>query len=239
MTPSPTSVATSPIVAAVGALAAALFLSGLIGAIPTAALAGLIATAVVGIIEVPVFRRLAEVRRSEFSIAIGCALAVLLLGPLPGIVLAVLVSAVDVARRAAAMPWVQLGGAPANEVTERYTAATGGEVRPGLLLLRPEGPLFYANADRSRSVLESAADVPTARWIVLDLESVSDIDPTAADALTEGIDRATENGIIVAVSRVSQPIHDLLVRYGLIEKLSEGHVFASNRAAVDAYDRSA
>jgi MFS superfamily sulfate permease-like transporter len=227
------------IVAAAGALIAAMFLNDLIGAIPSAALGGLVATAVVTTIEVPVFRRLAEVRRSEFGIAVGCALAVLLLGPLPGIVLAVLVTAVDVARRAAAMPWVELGGAPTDVATERYTAAGGGEIRPGLVLLRPEGPLFFANADSSRSVLESAADLPTARWVVLDLEAVSDIDPTAADALSEGIDTAAANGITVAVSRALQPIQNLLERYGLIEKLGEDHIFATNRAAVDAYDRTA
>jgi sulfate permease, SulP family len=226
------------IVAAAGALVAALFFSDVIGAIPSAALGGLVATAVVTTIEVPVFRRLAEVRRGEFAIALGCALAVLLLGPLPGIVLAVLVTAVDVARRAAAMPWVELGGAPADVATERYATAGGGEVRPGLLLLRPEGPLFFANADNSRRVLESAADRPTARWVVLDLEAVSDIDPTAADALAEGIETAAATGITVAVSRARRSIQDLLDRYGLIGTIGEDHVFASNRAAVDAYDRS-
>jgi sulfate permease, SulP family len=226
------------IVAAAGALVAALFFSDVIGAIPSAALGGLVATAVVTTIEVPVFRRLAEVRRGEFAIAVGCAFAVLLLGPLPGIVLAVLVTSVDVARRAAAMPWVELGGAPTDVATERYATAGGGEVRPGLLLLRPEGPLFFANADSSRRVLESAADRPTTRWIVLDLEAVSDIDPTAADALAEGIDTAVANGITVAVSRARRSIQDLLERYGLIETIGEDHVFASNRAAVDAYDRS-
>jgi sulfate permease, SulP family len=227
------------VVSAVGALAAALFLSDVIGAIPTAALGGLVATAVVSTIEVPVFRRLAGVRRGEFVIAVGCAVAVLLLGPLPGIVLAVLVSAVDVARRAATMPWVELGGAPTEVAIERYTTAGGGQIRPGLLLLRPEGPLFFANADSSRHVLESAADLPTVRWVVIDLEAVSDIDPTAADALAEGIDAATAKGTTVAVSRAFQPIQNLLERYGLIEELGADHVFASNRAAVDAFDRSA
>jgi sulfate permease, SulP family len=227
---------TPALVAAAGALVAALFLSGLIGAIPTAALGGLVATAVVSTIEVPIFRRLAEVRRSEFAIAVGCALAVLLLGPLPGIVLAILVTAVDVARRAAAMPWVELGGAPTDVATERYVTAGGGEIRPGLLLLRPEGPLFFANADSSRGVLESVADVPEARWVVLDLEAVSDVDPTAADALAEGIETAAAAGTTVAVSRARRPIQDLLERYGLIDAIGEEHVFASNRAAVEAFD---
>jgi sulfate permease, SulP family len=225
------------VVAAVGALTAALFFDDLIGAIPSAALGGLVATAVVSTIEVPIFRRLAAVRPSEFGIAVGCALAVLLLGPLRGIVLAILVTAVDVARRAAAMPWVELGGAPNEAAVERYTIAGGGQVRPGLLILRPEGPLFFANADSSRHVLESVAEVSTARWVVLDLEAVSDIDPTAADALAEGIETAVEHGITVAISRARTSTRELLERYGLIEAIGEEHVFDSNRAAVDAYDR--
>jgi sulfate permease, SulP family len=162
-----------------------------------------------------------------------------LLGPLPGIVLAVLVTAVDVARRAAAMPWVELGGAPADVATERYATAGGGEVRPGLLLLRPEGPLFYANADASRQVLETSADDPGVRWVVLDLEAVSDIDPTASEALADGLATAATSGTTVAISRARKPIQELLERYGLIEVVGKDRVFGSNRAAVEAYDRSA
>jgi sulfate permease, SulP family len=226
------------VVAALSAAVIALLLTGLVAAIPTAALAGLVASAIVTTIEVPAFRRLAEVRRSEFGIALGCAIGVLLLGSLQGLVLAALVSAIDVARRAAAMPWVTLAGAPMDATTHRYTAAAGRQPRPGLLLLRPGGPLFFANADQARDNLLAAADDDAVRWIVLDLEGVSDIDPTAAEALADGIEAAAAGDHVVAVSRVREPLRELLDRYGLLDDIGEEYVFTSNRAAALAYDRA-
>jgi sulfate permease, SulP family len=222
-------------VAAVLAAVVALFFTGLIAAIPTAALGGLIANAVVGIIDVPTFRHLARVRRSEFAIAAGCAIAVLLLGPLPGLVVAVLATSIDVVRRAAAMPWATLSVAP--DGPEGRYAAGGDHPSPdGLRILRPEGPLFFANADDVRAILTATANDPAIRWLVIDLEAVSDIDPTAASALEDGIAAAHGAGVVVALSRVRQPVARLLTTYELTEAVGPDRVFATNRAASTAYD---
>jgi sulfate permease, SulP family len=222
-------------VAAVLAAVVALFFTGLIAAIPTAALGGLIANAVVGIIDVPTFRHLARVRRSEFAIAAGCAIAVLLLGPLPGLVVAVLATSIDVVRRAAATPWATLSVAP--DGPEGRYAAGGDHPSPdGLRILRPEGPLFFANADDVRAILTATANDPAIRWLVIDLEAVSDIDPTAASALEDGIAAAHGAGVVVALSRVRQPVGRLLATYELTEAIGPDRVFATNRAASTAYD---
>jgi sulfate permease, SulP family len=222
-------------VAAVLAAVVALFFTGLIAAIPTAALGGLIANAVVGIIDVPTFRHLARVRRSEFAIAAGCAIAVLLLGPLPGLVVAVLATSIDVVRRAAATPWATLSVAP--DGPEGRYAAGGDHPSPdGLRILRPEGPLFFANADDVRAILTATANDPEIRWLVIDLEAVSDIDPTAASALEDGIAAAHGAGVVVALSRVRQPVGRLLATYELTEAIGPDRVFATNRAASTAYD---
>jgi sulfate permease, SulP family len=222
-------------VAAMLAGVVALLFTGLIAAIPTAALGGLIANAVVGIIDVPTFRHLARVRRSEFGIAAGCAIAVLLLGPLPGLVVAVLATSIDVVRRAAAMPWATLSVAP--DGPEGRYAAGGDDPSPdGLRILRPEGPLFFANADDVRAILTTAANDPAIRWLVIDLEAVSDIDPTAATALEDGIAAAHGAGVVVALSRVRQPVARLLTLYELTEAVGPDRIFATNRAASTAYD---
>ena len=45
------------------------------------------------------------------------------------------------------------------------------------------GPLFFANADEIRAILTAAVRAPDTRWVVIDLEAVSDIDPSAADVV--------------------------------------------------------
>jgi sulfate permease, SulP family len=224
------------LVAAVSAALVALFATGLLAAIPTAALAGLVANAVVTLLDLPTFRHLARVRRSEFVIAVGCAAAVLLLGPLPGLVVAALATAVDVVRRAAAMPWVELTVAP-SEPGGRYATGPGEARERGLRLVRPEGPLFFANADVVRATLRTAVAEPDLRWLVIDLEAVGDIDPTAAEALADGIAAAHAAGTVVAFSRARGPISDLLTRYGLVEAVGPERIFATNRAAAAAYER--
>ena len=219
--------------AAVLAGVVALFFTGLIAAIPTAALGGIVANAVLKIIDVPTFRHLARVRRSEFAIALGCAIAVLLLGPLPGLVVAVLATSIDVVRRAAAMPWATLSVSP-DGPEGRYAAGGDRPVSDGLRILRPEGPLFFANADDVRAILTAAASEPSTRWLVIDLEAVSDIDPTAASALEDGIVAARAAGVVVALSRVRDPIARLLTTYGLVAAVGPDRIFATNRAAAAA-----
>lgn len=223
--------------AAVLAGVVALFFTGLIAAIPTAALGGIVANAVLKIIDVPTFRHLARVRRSEFAIALGCAIAVLLLGPLPGLVVAVLATSIDVVRRAAAMPWATLSVSP-DGPEGRYAAGGDRPVSDGLRILRPEGPLFFANADDVRAILTAAASEPSTRWLVIDLEAVSDIDPTAASALEDGVVAARAAGVVVALSRVRQPIARLLTTYGLVAAVGPDRIFATNRAAAAASDLS-
>jgi sulfate permease, SulP family len=119
---------------------------------------------------------------------------------------------------------------------DRFLAASGEadrgvRRRGGQRFLRPGGPLFFANADDLRDRLVEAASDPDAQWIVLDLERVSDVDPTAAEALAEGIQVAHDHGAIVVFSRVARPIHELLDRYDITSLVGVEHVYTSNRAA--------
>jgi sulfate permease, SulP family len=226
------------LVAAVAAGVVAVAFTGLIAAIPMAALGGIVANAVVGLLNVPAFRHLARVRRSEFVIALGCAAGVLILGPLPGLAMAAIASSVDVVRRAADLPFAQLDGSTEPSTTGRF-ARTGEQPTPdGLRVVRPEGPLFFANADSIRVLCREAARDPVVRWLVLDLEAVADIDPTAAEALTEGIEQLRSADIVVAFSRVRAPISRLLTRYGLFEIVGEDRLFSTTRAAAAVYDRA-
>jgi MFS superfamily sulfate permease-like transporter len=102
-------------------------------------------------------------------------------------------------------------------------------------VVRPGGPLFFANADELLAVFEDAATDSETVWLVLDLEQVSDIDPTAADALADGIAAAQEAGRVVAISRATRPITALLERHGLVTLVGDEHLYGTNRAAEVAY----
>jgi SulP family sulfate permease len=246
------------LVAAVVVVVVVLFFTDAVAQLPSAALAGLVANAVLSTIEVDALREFARVRRSELAIALGCAAGVLLLGPLGGIVIAVLASAVDVVRRAADAPWAHVELAGDDATTARYAAASAGapgqaagdgepggpeasdgpdtiETAVGIRVVRPGTSLFFANAEELAHVLASGAADPSVEWVVLDLERVADIDPTAAEALREGAAEVRDAGKVLALTRMGRHVGDLLERYEMYAVVDPAHVFASNRAAARAF----
>lgn len=247
------------LVAAVVVVVVVLFFTDAVAQLPSAALAGLVANAVLSTIEVEALREFARVRRSELAIALGCAAGVLLLGPLGGITIAVLASAVDVVRRAADAPWAHVELAGDDVTTARYAAAGGPaglgegaapgegvadgeddgpdtlESAAGIRVVRPGTTLFFANAEELAHVLSAGATDPSVEWVVLDLERVADIDPTAAEALREGAAEVRDAGKVLALTRVGRHVGELLERYEMYAVIDPAHVFASNRAAARAF----
>jgi sulfate permease, SulP family len=223
------------LVAAFLAAIVALLLTDLVAAIPSAALAGLVASAVIGLLDIPSFRYFARVRRAEFGIALSCAIGVLVLGALQGLVLAVLISCIDMVRRASAATWVELDGTPSDPSLGRVRSDEGDRPPPGLRILRPGGQLFFANADATRDTLVAAAEDPDVRWILIDLETVSDIDPTAAAALREALEAADAHDTEIVLSRLTSSLREVIDRYGLLDLIGDDRIFDSTRAAVEAY----
>jgi MFS superfamily sulfate permease-like transporter len=215
----------------------ALFFTDIVALIPQAALAGLVANAVVAIIDVAALREFARVRRSELVIALGCTAAVLALGPIGGLVLATLATAVDLVRRVATLPWATLQPPPDAWEQARFTADTG--VAPsGIVFVRLSGPLFFANADVLREQVATVVARPTVAWVVLDFETVTDVDPTASEALHDSLALVRDAGKILALTRATRPMRRLLDRYGLLTELGTDRCYQSNREALAAYQHT-
>jgi SulP family sulfate permease len=226
------------LVSAVVVMAVALWFTDLVAEIPSAALAGLVANAVVAVIDVRAFRTFARVRRSELYIALGCTAGVLVLGPIGGLVLATVATMVDMVRRVAGSPWVTLEPPEGDWEMERFAAVAEPDATPsdleGVSFIRLTGPLFFANADTLRDRIASAAEGDV-RWVLLDFESVTDIDPTASEALADAISLLHDGDKVVGIARASAPVRTLLDLYGLSGASGADHLFASNREALAAY----
>jgi sulfate permease, SulP family len=226
------------VVSALIVMVVALYFTDLVAEIPSAALAGLVANAVVSVIDVRAFRSFARVRRSEFLIAIGCTAGVLILGPIGGLVLAMLATMVDMVRRVAGSPWMTLEPPEGDWEMERFAAVADPDTPPseleGVSFVRMAGPLFFANADTLRDRIEAATEEGI-DWVILDFESVTDVDPTASEALTDSIALLHDAGKVVGIARASAPVLELLELYGISERIGSEHIYPSNRAALAAY----
>ena len=108
---------------------------------------------------------------------------------------------------------------------------------PGLVLFRWDAPLFFANAEVFREhVLQAIADAPTpTKWVIVAAEPVTDIDITAAEALSALDDDLKKFGIELCFAEMKDPVKDRLKRYDLFVKLGADQFFPTLGQAVDRY----
>ncbi|MFV2062315.1 MAG: SulP family inorganic anion transporter, partial [Chloroflexota bacterium] len=203
--------------AAVLVLGMLLFIPGLVQALPLSVLAAVIIVAGASLFDTAGLRRLWQVRRSEFAVAAICFSGVALVGVLEGIVIAVGVSVIQIFVRAW-QPYSAVLGKPGavagyHDVT-RYPDA---EQEPGLVMLRWDAPLFFANSiifrDRVRKLVTEASPVP--RWILIAAEPITDIDTTAADMLVKLDEELNADGIHLVFAELKDPVRDKIERYSL------------------------
>jgi len=214
-----------------------LFLTDLLALVPNAVLGGIVANAVLALIEVGELAVIYRLRRSEFWIAVVCMASVLALGPLLAVIIAFLLSAVDVVRRAASPHTSVMRPLPDGRGYYPSRDMGGPMTTPGLILFRFGAELFFANAnffqERVKQAVENAGG--TVKWFVLDAEAMHDIDTTGAEALEQIIAYLEKRGITFALTREQPPFRQLLERYGLVDRIGEGRRYVTNRDAVAAF----
>ena len=227
------------IVAAALVLLMLLFVPGLVQAMPQPVLAAVVIAASISLFDVAELRRLFRVRKTEFALAVACALGVAFIGVLQGIVIAVVLSAIYIFKRAWAPYSAVLGrspGVPGYHDIERYPDA---DQIPGLLIVRWSAPLFFANANQFRDrirELVSALDTPPT-WVLVAAEPITDIDTTAGSMLVDLDAELNASGIHLAFAELPSAVRDSIVRYGLLETIDEGHLYHSVDEAVEAFGR--
>jgi sulfate permease, SulP family len=229
----------------VGLIAAALtiifllFFTPLLAPLPTVVLGAVIIVASFGLIDVAAFRFLRQVRPAEFWLAVVTAFGVLTVGILQGILVAVMLSLINVIFHISRPHDALLddvdaaGGTVYRGVADKETALT----EPGLIVYRFDAPLVFANAAFFTERLEELVANAGAglHCVILDAEAISDFDSTAAEAL-ENLDADLERrGIELWIARANGPLRSLLQATGLTIRIGQENIYPSVRAAVIAY----
>ena len=173
-----------------------LFLAPLISLMPQATLAAVVIVYSVGLIQLPEFRAILAVRRTEFIWAVAAFAGVMLLGTLKGILVSIIISLVSLAHQVADPPVYQLGRKRGTNVFRPLSAENpDDEIFDGLLILRPVGRLFFANGQRVAEKFRLLVEQAQPRVVVLDLSAVFDMEYTVLKMLAEGEARMKERGI--------------------------------------------
>jgi sulfate permease, SulP family len=211
----------------------------LLASFPTAALGAVVVYAAIRLIDIGEFRRLAAFRRTEFAIAIATTVAVLAVGVLPGILVAIVLSMLDLLRRVA-RPHDAIEGfvpdlAGMHDIDD-YPQAT---LVPGLLVYRYDSPLFFANTEdfRRRAMAAVVGARDPVQWFLLNAEAIVDIDITAVDVLVQIHRELSDRGIVFAIARMKQDLRSDLERTDLLQRIGEDHLFPTLPTAVEAFRR--
>ncbi len=205
--------------------------------LPEPILAAVVLTAVRGLFKTEALLRLFRFRRIEFWTAVGSLSGVLVLGILDGVIIGALLSLLLVIGRASQSKLSILGKVPGQPQFTNIEQNPENTVIPGLLIIRLEEGLFYANAEAIRdNIMDLIENGPASvQTVILDLEMTSDLDLPGAEMLADLHEKLSELGVHLRLSRVQRPARVLLARTGISQKIGLDRFHPRTLFAVASY----
>jgi high affinity sulfate transporter 1 len=226
----------SALVAVVFLVIVLLWLTPLLHFVPDVALGAIIISAASSLVNFKAIGELHAVRPAYATLALITTLGVLSVGLLPGISIAVVFSLLYLVAQITRPHDAVLGRVEGLDGYHDILANEVCETVPGLLIYRFEAQLMFANAGYFRSRLQDLLDAGkgTIRGIVVDAESISSVDITAADMLKLLCADLKERGIGLSVARANASVRAFLSATGVTHLIGE-RFFPSVRTAVEAF----
>ena len=215
----------SLITAAAATALVALFLTPLFEPLPEATLGAIVVVAVAGMMKVGKMRRLWRLRRLDFWLASIALVGVLVMPTLPALAIAVLVSLGMLVWRASQARLTFLGRARGGlEPVDLIT--TPAAMIPGLLIVRPDEMLFFANvAPVSDEIVEAVAEAePHPSVVLLDLGLTPEADVPVVEAVEHLHERLSGDGVELWLSQLRPNTRELLDRAGVLATIGPDRV---------------
>jgi len=224
------------LVTAGAAVATMLLLAPVLGLMPHATLAAVVIVYSVGLIQPAEFRAIRGVRWMEYRWALVAFFGVLVFGTLKGIVVAIIVSMIGLASQTAHPRLSIIGRKRGADVLRPLSPEhPDDETFEGLLIVRPEGRLFFVNAQYVAEQIDALVAQHRPRVLALDMSRVPDIEYSALQALMDGEQRATERGAAVWMVGLNPGVLEVARHAGLDARLGRERMLFNARAAIERY----
>ena len=227
------------LVAAALVLIMLLFVPGLVKAMPQSVLAAVVIIASIGLFDLAELRRLWTIRKSEFVLAVVAILSVAMIGVLEGIVIAIALSIFQFFERSWRPHSAILGKNGKDGYQDMDTHADAKQI-DGLLIIRWDAPLFFANANIFRDLVRGLIRTtkPTPFWVLITAEPMTDVDSTAADMLVDLDLELNANGRHLIFAEVTPPVKEKIIAYGLLDTIDHQHFYPTIKQAVKAFRKA-
>jgi SulP family sulfate permease len=224
------------IVAAVLVLITAAFLTPLFTYLPEPVLGAIVIVAVRGFLRVGKMRLYWRRDKRNFAVAAAALLGVLVFDLLPGLIIAVALSLVLFVAYASAPRVAVLGRTGSGDFAE---SSSGGDLTqvPGLLIVRPDGGLFFGNADRVREAVAAlaAAGDPPVRVVCLVLSNSYRLSLPVLDTLGVLEEQLRRSGVELWLAAVPSQARPQLAQDQLAATLGPDRILPSPRMAADSF----
>ena len=223
-------------VSAAIALATLLLLSGVIGLLPQSALAALVVVVSFGMIKPAEFQAIARIKRAEWAWALVTVAGVVLIGTLEGIGIAVAVSLLTLLYQANHPPVYAVVYNRSQRIFRRAGDDASDEAIPGLLILRTEGRLTFANAARAGDQMRALMAQEKPKVLVLECSAIPDIEYTALLMLIDAEQRQRERGVSLWLASVNPDLRKVIERSPLGAALGNARIFHNLPQALAAFE---
>ena len=172
----------------------------------------------------------------EFSWAVASVAGVLLLGTLKGILVAVILSLLALMHHGALRPVFVLGRKPGTDVFRpRSKEHPEDETFPGLLLLKTEGMIHFANVQRVFELLSHLISEHHPRVVVLDCSAVQDLEYTALKRMIEAETILQQSGVTLWLAGLNPEPLQLVQKSALGKLLGRSRMHFNLEQAVTSY----
>jgi MFS superfamily sulfate permease-like transporter len=205
--------------------------------LPEATLAAVVIAALLSVADPAGAARLLRIRPADGLLSLAATAGVILLGVLEGVGVAIVLSLGAFVARAWRPHMAELVRVEQRKGYHDRGRHPEGRRVPGLVIVRFDAPLFFANAPLfadfvRRTVAETP---PPVRWVAVAAEPITDVDTTAADELERLDDELAAAGVQLVFAEMKGPVKDRLRRYGLDRRFATDHFYPTVGSLVSDY----
>ncbi|CAL9116518.1 sulfate transporter 3.1 [Musa acuminata AAA Group] len=236
--------AMSNVVMAVAVAITLLFLTPLFHYTPLVVLSAIIVAAMLGLINYEAAMHLWQVDKIDFCVCMGAYLGVVFGSVEIGLVIAVAISILRVLLFVARPRTTVLGNIPNSSIYRRMDQYSEAQSVPGVLILRVDAPIYFANAsylrerisrwmDEEEEKLQSKGEIGI-QYVILDLGAVGSIDSSGIDMLKEINKSMDRKGVQLVLANPGSEVMKKLDKSKALETIRQQWIFLTVAEAVAA-----
>jgi high affinity sulfate transporter 1 len=211
-----------------------LFLAGLFTNLPNAVLGAVVIDAALGLVKIPVLRKVRETNRTDFAAFVAAGLGLFFVGVLAGVLIGAVLSILLLVWAVSKSPVRRLAFDAQENVYVNAATHPDAVLPQDVVVAEIAGPLFFADAAPFRqAVLELVAE-QRPRALVVDLGSATHMDMDGAEVLLKLHEELERKDVKVMLARLPGRELPLLEKVGVTQAVGKEHFYVTVRDAVAA-----